>query len=99
MADGVENCEGCGPTGGPIQFNNTYTNFAVAIKAGSQYSLYHFMGSADAFAWDLSYDIDNGNSHWTLYTGDVTEVPEPGTMLLLGTGLLGMAMIRRREGD
>lgn len=55
---------------------------------------------------DLSYDFDPG-----LFTSDVikidniviaqadaaTTVPEPGTILLLGVGIMGIGFIRRRK--
>lgn len=83
---------------GPFSFGGVYTNFAVAVKAGNQFSLFHFASAADAFSFDLS-EVSNGGSHWALYNGEQTTVPEPGTMLLLGTGLLGMAFARRREDE
>jgi hypothetical protein len=31
------------------------------------------------------------------FTGDLTESPEPATMLLIGMGLSGLALLRRRK--
>lgn len=86
-------------SGGPISLGGTYTNFVLALKAGNNFSLYEFTGTADAFGWIIEADIVGGLSHFTIYDGTTTTVPEPGSLLLLGTGLLGMAALRRRRED
>ncbi|MGO9612222.1 MAG: PEP-CTERM sorting domain-containing protein [Dissulfurispiraceae bacterium] len=48
-------------------------------------------GNISAFDWITPGDC---NGH---YQGLVTEVPEPGTLALLGSGLLGLALYARRR--
>lgn len=51
--------------------------------------------------WQITFLNNGGNipelSHLSLYGRDVTPVPEPTTMLLLGTGLIGLAAGVRRK--
>ena len=93
---------------GSISWGGSLTEFVIALKAGPYFSLYYFDGSEGALS-GLNYDTSGtglnpqgkalGLSHYTLYAGDPVTVPEPGTMLLLGTGLLGMVAVRRRRED
>lgn len=59
-------------------------------------------------SWKITFTTPNGNnladlSHLTLYGRDVIEqhtpppVPEPGTIILLGAGLLGLAAYGRKR--
>jgi PEP-CTERM motif-containing protein len=86
------------PTG-QLTFS-AYGDYVLALKASTTFSLYYFTGGTGLMTVDYStigsgvnrWDNAQGLSHATLY-----RVPEPGLLLLIGTGLLGLAMIRRRE--
>lgn len=105
QAEGVGSFAG---TLGTIQFASPHQNFVLALKQSNAFSLYYFDASKGEIS-QVSYFTDGvqeketlGNqdlSHWTVYKGDGVSVPEPGTMLLLSTGLLGMAAVRRRRED
>ncbi|MDA0329842.1 MAG: PEP-CTERM sorting domain-containing protein [Gemmatimonadetes bacterium] len=89
-------------TTGTIQFGSLYTNFVLALKAGDSFSLYYFEGSLSSLDYStigsgVNGTSVNGLSHWNIYGGRTVTVPEPGTLLLVASGLLGMALLRRRE--
>lgn len=85
-----------------ITFDNPFSNFVLAFKAGDYYALYYFEGYATGVDFNLpelpSGQSDNDGfknlSHYTVYT---TSVPEPSSMFLLATGFIGLIGVRNRN--
>jgi len=70
-----------------VEINNNYGGFG--FKVGSGWT--SFVGDVDDFTMGV-------NSVSTTYNFDPTPTPEPATLALLGSGLLGFAAMRRRRG-
>jgi len=49
---------------------------------------------SSGFTGALNFSADTDN---LLYPGDIKPVPEPATMLLLGTGIIGLAALGRKK--
>ena len=99
---------GSNPEGGTI----TYTGGDVVggaayllVKDGAHTPVYYFFDLTKFTSWTGTQTISLSNfwadvggniSHISLY-GTQAAVPEPGTMLLFGTGLAGLAAVGRRR--
>ena len=95
VAGGVETYTGS--ANGPISFGSIYQNFVLALKGADSFNLYYFTVPVETLTFSMP--DQHALSHWTLYAGDETivTVPEPGVMLLLSIGLVGMFVRRRRQ--
>jgi len=69
----------------------------VLLKQSTQTSVYLFSGGLEVSGdMDLSVFDPVGLSHFSIYTrGGTTVVPEPGALILLSLGLLGLRVVRK----
>jgi len=82
-----------------------YSELIIVLKQSTLWGAWYFDVSSDFGHWSTTWVYPNGGggqsgglSHgFALGRGATTNVPEPGTLALLGLGMLGVVFARRRR--
>lgn len=80
-----------------LQTGGTNTGWFWSVNGDSAVTAFNFSGSADPPSWDASTSDNILAAFEVDGTSATTASPEPTSLLLLGTGLLGLALVVRRR--
>lgn len=80
-------------------------NYVLSLKVANQFSLYYFAGLTNVTQIDYytlgsavnEKGVAQGLSHASLFGTPTRSVPEPGTVMLMLGGLLGLGAVRHRR--